>query len=124
MTQLNLFDALRAPPTVRPVDPYGDVIQSEPHERLATTSKRYAWHHAVIELHQHVDGMWMWSVSFRCGDHGGGYRVGPKWGKFAETRDDALFYACAELRAYIRDNNHSDAKLIQHWSETILPVLA
>lgn len=124
MTQLNLFDAARRPAIILPIDPNGHVIQDEPQERLTTPGKRYAWNNATIELHQHVDGMWMWSVSFQCGDHGGGYRVGPKWGKFAETRDDALFHGCEELRARIADNDHADAKLIRNWIETILPVLA
>jgi hypothetical protein len=44
---------------------------------------------------------------------GGGYRVGAKWGKFAETRDDALFYACEELERRIVGRDTPDVMLIR-----------
>ncbi|MBT0780551.1 hypothetical protein [Paracoccus sp. pheM1] len=93
MDQLSLFDALRQPPVMRPVEPSGTVVQGEIDETLTLPHPRLAWPLARIELHQHVDGLWMWSVSMA----GGGYRVGPKWGKFAQSRDDARSYACDEL---------------------------
>lgn len=40
----------------------------------------------------------MWSTNMQTETRGGGYKVGEKWGKFAETRDDALHYAINELR--------------------------
>lgn len=124
MNQLSLFDSLRAPAIRRPVDPNGPVIQCNPTETVSLESKRFAWPHAKIELHVHIDGTWMWSASFQCGDHGNSYRVGPKWGKFAESRDDALYYACVELRSRIAKESHSDAKLIRAWIEQVMPVNA
>ena len=93
--QMSLMDLMRAPPQLRPVDPDGPVIQGEPHETLRLPHPRLAWDMARIELHRHTDRLWMWSA----GDAGGGYRVGPKWGRFAATRDDALHYAARELIA-------------------------
>jgi len=42
---------------------------------------------------QHDDGRWMWAT----GTCGGGYKVGPKWGNFAATQQEATRYAAAEL---------------------------
>lgn len=52
-----------------------------------------------IELAQHDDGRWMWSASIhhRSG-YGRSYRVGPKWGNFAASRQAALIAAIAECR--------------------------
>lgn len=91
--QPSLLDMMRGAPIIRPVDPLGEVIQGDPDEVLRLKHSRLAWDITRIELHQHSDGLWMWSVS--CA--GGGYRVGPKWGKFAATRDDALHHAAQEL---------------------------
>lgn len=121
MTQLDLFDVLRVSATIRPVEPHGSVIQCAPDETLTLPHPRMAWPYARIELHRHTDGKWMWSTSFQCGDHGNSYRVGPKWGKFAETRDDALFYACAELRSKMEIEKHADAKLILSWASSTAP---
>lgn len=44
-------------------------------------------------------GQWMWSVSWQIGTSGSGYRVGPKWGRFAPTRAEALEEAQAEFDA-------------------------
>lgn len=93
MEQLDLFSALRQPAIIRPVDPMGSVVQGDPDETLTLPHPRLAWHLARIELHRHSDGTWMWSASM-CG---GGYKVGPKWGRFAATRDDALHWAVEEL---------------------------
>lgn len=89
MQQLSLFDTLRSPAIRKPVEPHGGVVQGEPDAVYRLRHPRLAWDRATIELHQHTDGLWMWSASFYCDNSGGGYRVGPKWGRFAETRDDA-----------------------------------
>lgn len=94
--QMSLFDALHAPPLVIPVEPHGAVIAGEVDTHLFLRHPRLAWHLAEIELHPH-EGMWMWSASFNCDNHGSSYRVGPKWGKFAANKADALFYAVKEL---------------------------
>ncbi len=38
-----------------------------------------------IELARHRDGRYMWGTSFHTPTGGCGYRVGPKWGHFADT---------------------------------------
>lgn len=52
-----------------------------------------------IELAQLADGRWMWSVSWQIGTSGSAYRVGPKWGRFAPTRAEAIEEAQAEFEA-------------------------
>lgn len=96
--QLDLFALMRNPPVRCPVDPDGPVIQGEPDETLRFRHPRLAWDIARIELHLHSDGLWMWATS----GGGGSYKVGPKWGRFARTRDDALYYATQELLTGLR----------------------
>lgn len=92
--QLDLFAHTTPPPRQSyTVDPDGPVVQGEPHEMLTLPHPRLAWPLAEIQLHRHEDGRWMWGVT----GAGGGYKVGPKWGKFAATRDDARRHAAAEL---------------------------
>lgn len=119
MQQLNLFDSVRRPPVRQPVDRDGDVIQGDVDAAYRLPHPRLACDYAEIELHRHIDGLWMWSTKYQAGDSGGGYRVGPKWGKFAETREDALFYACEELEGRLADRRSKDASLILKWVETI-----
>lgn len=106
--QLSLFDAIRAPRVIRPVEPYGEVVKGEVHETLILPHPRLVWHLAEVELHQHADGLWMWSVS----SVGSSYKVGPKWGKFAQTRDDALSYARDELLERVAKVRNPESVLI------------
>lgn len=115
VTQLDLFSALRGPKIVLPIDPDGHVVHGNIDEVLTLPHRGLAWNRADIELHRHVDGRWMWSTSFHIEDRGGGYRVGPKWGKFAETRDDALFYAIEELSSRLDGYDTKDARDIRAW---------
>ncbi|MDX8513550.1 hypothetical protein [Mesorhizobium captivum] len=101
MTQLSLFDAMRGPAVILPV-----VL---PHKRLA-------WDQATIELHRHDNGLWMWSTSFHCDSRGSGYKVGPKWGKFAESKADALFHAVRELEDRLERIEGPTAALILSWA--------
>lgn len=114
MNQLNLFDVLRRPPVTVAIDRNGPVIKGDVDETLTLPHPRMAWDYAEIELHRHTDGLWMWSVSWNADMGGGGYRVGAKWGKFAETRDDALYYACCELETRVRGDG-KEAALIMKW---------
>lgn len=93
--QLSMLDLWEAKPvSVRlPVDRDGEVVRGEPDETLTLPHPRLAWPLARIELHRHTDGRWMWSASTA----GGGYKVGPKWGRFAETRAGALYHAAQEV---------------------------
>ena len=91
--QLSLFGANRPIPALDPVDPHGPVIDGAPDVTLRLPHRRMAWDLAAIQLHEHEDGRWMWAVS--CA--GSGYKVGPKWGRFAATQPEAMRFAAAEL---------------------------
>jgi len=93
MTQLDLFAALIPPPVLEPVDPDGPVVQGPPDITLRLPHPRMAWDLASIQLHQHEDGRWMWAARTA----GGGYKVGPKWGRFAPTQAEAMHHAAAEV---------------------------
>lgn len=115
MQQLGLFDALRRPPIRVSVAANGPVVRDEPDFTFRLKHPRYAWDRAEIEVHRHDDGLWMWSTSFNADMGGNGYRVGAKWGKFAETREDALFYACEELQEKVAGRDTADIFLIRKW---------
>ena len=91
--QLSFFDVLSPTPILRPVQADGEVIKGPIDVTLRLPHPRLAWDMARIEIHQHDDGLWMWAVHTACG----GYRVGPKWGKFAHTLSDARTLAAQEL---------------------------
>lgn len=115
MQQLGLFDIQRLPPVRVSIRGDGPVVQDEPDFTFRLKHPRYAWDRAEIEVHRHDDGLWMWSTSYNADMGGGGYRVGSKWGKFAETREDALFYACEELEAKLAGRDTADVLLIRKW---------
>lgn len=119
MQQLSLFDTLRSPAIRKPVVPHGGVVQGEPDAVYRLRHPRLAWDRATIELHQHTDGLWMWSASFYCDNYGGSYRVGPKWGRFAQTRDDALFYAASEIEDRLKSRPGKEAALVLAWIVTL-----
>jgi hypothetical protein len=120
--QFDMFAAIapvRVPAIIRRVDPDGPVIQGKIDEVLTLPHPRLRWDRARIELHQHTDGLWMWATGYHDdGGSGGGYRVGPKWGNFAASRDDALFYACEEIRS--RTSGDSKALVaIRRWLDEL-----
>lgn len=119
--QLDLFAPVRAPAVVLTVEPDGFVVSGDVDETLTLPHPRYAWDRARIELHRHDNGLWMWSASYNYGNGGSGYRVGPKWGKFAETREDALHYAVAEMKQHLEPVPEADASLIRRWLDTLTP---
>ena len=100
MNQFSFMDTLIPPPIRidRPCDPNGPVIVSTADiaEVLEYTGKNISYFR--IELHPHTDGLWMWGINYQVEWRGSGYRVGPKWGKFAEDRDGALYHAREEMR--------------------------
>lgn len=104
--QLDIFGLWQPPPdyTFEKVEIDGAVVQGAPDETLALPRKGNLNPLAEIELHQHSDGRWMWSASFgllNCSGHS--YKVGPKWGRYAETRAGALRGAVDELTARLSD---------------------
>ncbi|MDX0541657.1 hypothetical protein GOC59_18915 [Sinorhizobium medicae] len=119
MQQLNLFDTRRGPPIRVPVDPNGPVLQGEPDFVYTLAHPRMAWNRAEIEIHRHENGLWMWSTEWNCDIGGRGYRVGAKWGKFADTREDALFYAACEIEDALRDKPGKEAVLILNWINSL-----
>jgi hypothetical protein len=120
MIQLSLFDAIRSPAILLPVDGGGEVIQGEIDEVHVLPHRRLVWDVATIEIHQHTDGRWMWATGWMLDWQGSGYRVGPKWGHFAESRDDALHYAKEELRtAMERIGDVAHRRPVLAWLETL-----
>lgn len=115
MSQLGLFDLLHAPPVIVAIKPNGTVVREDPHETLVLPHPRMAWERARIELHRHENSLWMWSTSWQCDDSGRGYRVGEKWGKFAHSRHDALFYAVREITSGLEGHDGPEAKQILSW---------
>lgn len=117
MQQLGLFDVMRAPAVRIPVDADGPVLNAEiePDFVFRLPHPRMAWDRAEIEIHRHSNGLWMWSTSYSADWCGHGYRVGAKWGNFAENREDALFYACEELERSLQGKETHDVLLIQKW---------
>lgn len=61
----------------------------------------------------------MWSTGWMCDSAGGSYRVGAKWGKFAETREDALFYAVQEIEQRLAGKQSQDVALVLKWSGSL-----
>lgn len=51
-----------------------------------------------IQLAVHDDSRWMWAHSIYTRTFGSGYQVGPKWGKFATSRQAAISEAVREIR--------------------------
>lgn len=96
-----------------PVEPHGHVIQDDTQiETLTFGSFRLypsgSTPVVIIEIAQHIDGLWMWSTSMHGSSGGYGYRVGPKWGRFARTRQDAITAACNE----IEDRGNATAEVL------------
>lgn len=105
-TGLPLLDLMRPVYMRWPVDPDGHVIEGEPLETLVLRDAKSRHLYAAIELHPSDDGRWMWATQFTLRDSGGGYKVGPKWGRFAATRDAALRCGAEEIIERL-DERHS-----------------
>lgn len=117
--QLSLFDLMRMPPIVRPVDPDGPVVM-EPDLVLRFADPKRSSLHAEISIHPAPDGLWMWSVNYAIATAGGGYAPGTKWGRFALSQADAIHYAAAELAKRIcgaMDKGDRFARLALEWAE-------
>lgn len=96
MKQLDLFFEPPPAPATRRIDPDGWVCTDD---QIFDTIKLGDYRTGLrIELAKH-EGRWMWGTEFHTPTAGCGYRVGPKWGNFADTLRSALMQACDEIRA-------------------------
>ncbi len=108
------FDLFPAPEPVLikvPCDPDGHVCKdAEVLEKIHLRDKKVEiW----IELAR--DGArWMFSASLQTNTSYSGYRVGKKWGKFTNSRADAIHFAAEEIKARSAGKEHEPqiAKLI------------
>lgn len=93
------FDLFPAPEPVLikvPCDPDGHVCKEA--EILETIHLRDNKVELWIELAR--DGAhWMFSASLQTNISYSGYRVGKKWGKFTNSRADAIHFAAEEIKA-------------------------
>lgn len=118
----DLLDLMVSPPIIKRCEPDGPVVQGEIETVLRLEHpKKLAWAQSRIEVHPHTDGTWMWSTSVSTygedGQGGHSYRVGPKWGKFANTREDAIYWAAREIEEFInrKSTNDESIKRIRAW---------
>ena len=83
---------------------------------------RYISPAGLIELHPTADGLWMWSASFSTGTTSNSYKVGEKWGHFALSAEDALYYAVEELKPRLsglgRGGDHMAWRIL-NWAEAL-----
>lgn len=90
----------------KPIEPNGQVLLDKSKietfefgqkELIAREGGKKAVPCLVIQIAQHDDGLWMWATSyfFKYSSHG--YQVGAKWGKFSNTRQEAITAATQEL---------------------------
>lgn len=101
-------------------DPDGAVWLGDPDETVEMPAQAMKHARAAIQLHQHTDGRWMWATTCHTGSGGYGYKVGVKWGLFAATRDDALFYGAKEIiERTERRGTDADSKIIIQWARSL-----
>lgn len=113
---LPLLDAMIPPPIRRPVDVDGQVIPIDQIDEVLSWEGTGFWNRARIELHvDRTSGLFMWASSFGAHERGSGYRVGPKWGKFAPTRESALHWAVAEIKERMGEPRAACDRKIVAW---------
>jgi hypothetical protein len=113
MQQLSLFDVMHEPPIRQPVDPDGPVVTDGIDEVWELKGRHACAVLARIEVHRDGDGgYFMWAISHP----NGGYRVGPKWGRFAVTAYDARFYAARELIDYVSARPGPETQAVIAWA--------
>lgn len=119
--QLSIFDIDRRPRIEKAFECDAPVLQGEIDTLLCLPHPTMAWDRASIELHPDADGHWMWATSYQCDSGGSGYRIGGKWGNFAHSREDALYYAVTELRAAIKRRAEvgHEGKIILDWLDSL-----
>lgn len=122
--QLSMFSLFRPEPMRRAVDPQGMVISGRVHTVLRLAHpKEPNCDIARVEIHPY-EGRWMWATAFSINGQGGnGYRVGPKWGKFAASFEDSIYWAVQELRESIAKYSRSNEVVeIERWIQLYEPL--
>ena len=121
--QLSMFDLFRPAPLFRAVDPDGMVITERIHTVLRLSHPRQKQDDlARIEIHPH-ESYWMWATAFSIELGGSGYRVGPKWGHFASSMEDAIYWAVRELQKGVSRYGPSKGRAaIERWLALYEPV--
>jgi len=115
--QLDLFEHCVARPEV---DPNGSVTK-HPKVTHRLSAPKNAMPIAVIQLHPHCDGRWMWGVSYTLSHRGSGYQVGPKWGRFATSETEAKCCAIDELIRGIDGAICDQSRKIREWTAAGCP---
>lgn len=99
--QLSMFSIFRPEPVRRDPDQHGRgvIASGRVHTVLRLAHpKGDGTDRARIEIHPH-EGRWMWATAFSLDGYGSSaYQVGPGWGKFAASMEDAIFWAVQELQ--------------------------
>lgn len=116
--QLSLFDHMRLPIIQQQVDPDGPVVE-DPDLVLTFRDPKKRWLYASLEIHPAGNERWMWSCSYGINNAGGGYAPGLKWGKFASSQNDAIYYAAAELIRRVTnamEQNDKFARQVLAWA--------
>jgi hypothetical protein len=117
-----LLRRMHAPPVLRAVDPDGPGLPPDTAvEKVTLPNPRKGWRGAPlaeISLARDAGGLWMWGWGWQTAEAGSFTGIGPKWGRFAETRADALFWGAQDLVAamekhlrWLGTRNAADAAL-------------
>ncbi|MFN7178358.1 hypothetical protein [Hyphomonas sp.] len=96
-----LLPGLRLP-LVTGIDGDGPVVAESACEVIGFRDPKRRYLHAEVLIHQQADHQWIWAICYGAEESGGGYLPGPKWGKFAACREDALVFALDELTGRVR----------------------
>jgi len=93
--QFDLFPQLEPVLIDEGCDPDGPVCKD--HEIDEVIKLNHKKVNLRIELAKHGE-RWMFSSAISTPDGGNSYRVGKKWGKFTNSREDAIYFASAAIR--------------------------
>jgi hypothetical protein len=115
--QLDLFSS--APKQLRAV--YADDMRRPAPETVERIIKQHATGRLVIELAQHDDGQWMWATQHQTPTEGNSYAVMPKWGNFADCRNEALHMAVMELRTRLERTEYGLRMWAASWLQQVAP---
>ncbi|KZN20817.1 MULTISPECIES: hypothetical protein [Pseudomonas] len=99
-----------------------------PQQSVLTVMRPHRWAHmpmSEVELAEITveayEGRWMWSV-WICSRNGAsqGYKPFPKWGKFADSRPEAIIKAADEMRDILHRLTADEQVRVTEWLGNIL----